>query len=200
MSENLRIFTIEEIEQESVLWVWKPFVALGKICLVQGNPGVGKSTAVLALAADVTKGTIPGESDITAPADVIYQTAEDGYADTVKPRLQRLGADCSRVHVIDDREYPLSLTDERVEQAIVRTEAKLFIADPLCIAIHKGSYSLKVNMERDPTRKLQITEQTEIISFHNKFIKPNRVATALGKHRSSSSELPLAASLGKRSA
>ena len=79
----------------------------------------------------MTNGTLPGESDITAPSAVIYQTAEDGYADTVKPRLQRLGADCSRVFVIDDAEYPLSLSDERIEQAIIQTGAKLFIADPL---------------------------------------------------------------------
>jgi hypothetical protein len=128
---ELKIINMDEIETESVGWLWKPYIALGKICLVQGDPGVGKSTAVLALAADVTNGSVYGESDVTAPADVIYQTAEDGYADTVKPRLQRLGADCKRVHIIDDREYPLSLADERIEQAIIKTGAKLFIADPL---------------------------------------------------------------------
>ena len=129
--DNLKILTIEEIESESVLWVWKPFIALGKTAIVQGNPGVGKSTAVLAIAADITRGTLPGESDLSEPAAVIYQTVEDGYADTVKPRLQRLGADCKRIHIIDDNEYPLSLSDERIEEAIVRTGAKLFIADPL---------------------------------------------------------------------
>jgi len=160
MDKELKILTIEEIEQESVLWVWKPFVALGKLCLVQGNPGVGKSTAVLALAADITNGTIPGESDLTEAASVIYQTAEDGYADTVKPRLLRLGADCSQVHVIDDRDYPLSLVDERVEQAIVRTGAKLFIADPLQ-GFCKGSDLLSVNGARPLMSKLGgIAERT----------------------------------------
>ena len=131
MSKDLRILTIEEIEQENILWAWKPFIALGKICLVQGNPGIGKSTAVLAIAADITNGILPGETDITEPAAVIYQTAEDGYADTVKPRLQGLGADCKRIHVIDDSESPLSLSDDRIEAAIIETGAKLFIADPL---------------------------------------------------------------------
>jgi hypothetical protein len=131
MSGKLKILTIEEIRRERVSWLWKPFIAIGKICLVQGNPGVGKSTAVLAIAADVTTGTIFGESDIAEPSAVIYQTADDGYAVTVKPRLQQLGADCTRVHVIDESEYPLSLSDERIEEAITRTGAKLFIADPL---------------------------------------------------------------------
>ena len=131
MANDLKILTIEEIEQESVLWAWKPFIALGKICLVMGNPGVGKSSAVLAIAAGITNGAMPGETDLTEPASVIYQTAEDGYADTVKPRLRRFGADCSRVHVIDESECPLSLSDERIEAAIIQTGAKLFIADPL---------------------------------------------------------------------
>ena len=131
MDINLKILTIEEIEQEPVLWLRKPYIALGKITVVQGNPGVGKSTAVLAIAADITRGTLPGDTDLTEPAAVIYQTAEDGYADTVKPRLQRLGADCICIHVIDDSEYPLSLADERIETAIIQTGAKLFIADPL---------------------------------------------------------------------
>jgi len=131
MQDNLKIFTIEEIVAESVRWVWKPYIALGKITIVQGNPGVGKSTAVLSIAADITRGTIPGDTDLTEPAAVIYQTAEDGYADTVKPRLQRLGADCRRIHVIDDSDCPLSLSDERIEAAIIQTGAKLFIADPL---------------------------------------------------------------------
>ena len=131
MKPNLKLFTIDEIEQEPVCWLWKPYIALGKISLVQGDPGVGKSTAILALAADVTTGRIFGESDLLEPSSVIYQTAEDGYADTVKPRLQRLGADCTRVHVIDESEYPLSLADDRIEQAIIQSGTKLFIADPL---------------------------------------------------------------------
>ena len=77
MGKDLKILTIEEMEQESVRWVWKPFIALGKICLVQGDPGIGKSTVVLALAADMTNGRINGDSDLTEPAQVIYQTAED---------------------------------------------------------------------------------------------------------------------------
>ncbi len=131
MGTPLKILTMEEIQTESVQWLWNPFIALGKITLVQGDPGVGKSTAVLAIAADLTNGALPFGSGISAPASVIYQTAEDGYADTVKPRLQRLGADCSMVHVIDESEYPLSLSDDRIEQAITLTGARLFIADPL---------------------------------------------------------------------
>ena len=131
MDSELRILSIDEIEPERVLWLWKPYIPLGKICVVMGNPGVGKSSAALAIAAGLTRGAMPGESDVDAPSSVIYQTAEDGYADTVKPRLQRLGADCSRVFMVVDRELPLTLMDGRIEQAIAQSGAKMFIADPL---------------------------------------------------------------------
>jgi RecA-family ATPase len=62
---------------------------------------------------------------------VIFQTAEDGLGDTVKPRLVQSGADCGRVIVIDESEKELSLSDLRIEQAIIQTGAKLFILDPL---------------------------------------------------------------------
>lgn len=74
---------------------------------------------------------MPESIEESEPAVVIYQTAEDGLADTIKPRLTALGADCSRVVVIDESEKDLTLIDERIEQAIKETKAKLFIIDPL---------------------------------------------------------------------
>ena len=64
---------------------------------------------------------------VTEPVNVIYQTAEDGLADTVKPRLELAGADCERIIVIDESDKSLSMVDERLEQAIVRTGARLLI-------------------------------------------------------------------------
>jgi len=65
----------------------------------------------------VTKGELlPSEhgGGFNAPAAVILQNAEDSYTETIKPRLEQLGADCERIHVIDDEEYPITFTDERI--------------------------------------------------------------------------------------
>ena len=128
---DLKIFTMQDIEAEPVPWLWEPYIPCGKITIVQGDPGDGKTTMMLAIVAAITNGeALPGGfADV--PADVIFQTAEDGLADTIKPRLELLGADCSRIHVIDEGEQPLSLSDERIERAIVETGAKLLIIDPL---------------------------------------------------------------------
>jgi hypothetical protein len=121
---------MEDVETEQVEWLMKPYLPFGKISIVQGDPGEGKTTMMLAIAADITRGrALPGGSSC-APADVIFQTAEDGLGDTIKPRFEKLGADCSRVHVIDESEKPLSLSDERIEQAIIKTGARLLILDP----------------------------------------------------------------------
>lgn len=62
---------------------------------------------------------------------VIYQTAEDGLEDTIKPRLEQAGADCTKVRVIDESEKELTMSDERLEQAIIETKARLIILDPI---------------------------------------------------------------------
>lgn len=74
---------------------------------------------------------MPEEETGAAPINVIYQTAEDGLADTIKPRLLSVGADCERVLVIDENEVELTLSDERLEQAIKKTDAKVIVLDPI---------------------------------------------------------------------
>ena len=128
---ELKMFTMDEVRTEPVSWLWEPYIPRGKIIIVQGDPGDGKTTMMLAIASAVTNGEALPNGFADIPANVIFQTAEDGLADTIKPKLELLGADCSRVHVIDESDNPLSLADERIEKAIVKTNAKLLIIDPI---------------------------------------------------------------------
>ena len=129
---NLEIQTIAEIAAEPVQFLTSPYLPLGKIVILQGDPGVGKTSVALSFAAALTTGKpLPWDTTAFGVCDVIFQSMEDGYGDTIRPRLERLGADCSRVHVINENEYPLSLGDNRLEQAITKTGAKLLILDPL---------------------------------------------------------------------
>jgi len=131
-TNKLKLITMQDVEVQQINWLWYPYIPFGKITVIQGDPGNGKTTMILAVAAAVTKGVPLPESGIAAePFNVIFQTAEDGLGDTVKPRLLQAGADCNRVIVIDESEKELSLSDTRIEEALIQTGAKLFILDPL---------------------------------------------------------------------
>ena len=137
---GLRLINMEDVAVEQVEWLLYPFIPYGKVTIIQGDPGEGKTTMVLQIIAKLTKGepVLPvkkGEEEPTEkanePVNVIYQTAEDGLGDTIKPRLLAAGADCSKVLVIDDSEQPLTMLDERLEQAIRQTNARLIVLDPI---------------------------------------------------------------------
>ena len=129
---ELRLIKMSDVEPTKVEWLWYPYIPYGKITIIQGDPGEGKTTLILNLAALLSKGEkLPESEEKSDPINIIYQTAEDGLSDTVKPRLIAAKADDERITVIDESKLELSLTDERLEQAIIETKAKLVILDPL---------------------------------------------------------------------
>ena len=131
MKQDLELIRMSDIQPEQVQWLWYPYIPLGKLTVIQGDPGEGKTTFVLAVIAALTKGEALPEREPLDPVNILYQTAEDGLADTIRPRLDALGADCSRVLVIDESKRELSLSDERIRQAMEKTRAKLLVLDPL---------------------------------------------------------------------
>ena len=140
---ELQIRKLSEVELQEVGWLWYPYIPYGKITIIQGDPGEGKTTLALRLAAACSTGqALPG-MEIAEPFNVIYQTAEDGLGDTIKPRLMEAGADQDRVLNIVEDANSLTLLDERIEAAIVQTGAKLMILDPI-----QGYLGGKVDMNR----------------------------------------------------
>ena len=129
--ETVKIIRMSDVELTPVDWLWKPYLPFGKLSVLQGNPGEGKTYFAMHLAAACTNGKLLPNMEHMEPFNVIYQTAEDGLGDTVKPRLIEAGADLDRVLVIDDSEVQLTLSDERIEKAIVENNARLVIIDPI---------------------------------------------------------------------
>ena len=124
---ELKLIHMEDVVSKEVEWLWYPYIPYGKITIIEGDPGEGKTTLVLMLAAALSRGLpLPYDDDKAyEPIHIIYQTAEDGIDDTVKPRLEKAGADCSMIRVIDETEKELCMTDDRLEKAIVETGAKV---------------------------------------------------------------------------
>ena len=152
---ELQMIKMSEIQSQEVAWLWYPFIPYGKLTIVQGDPGDGKTTLVLNIAAKLSKGEgIDSEMKLTEPLTVIYQSAEDGLADTVKPRLEAAGANCENISVIDESIKSLSMIDERLEEAVIRTKAKLLILDPIQAYLGGGMDMNRANEARDMTKKL----------------------------------------------
>lgn len=140
---ELEIRKLSEVELQEVQWLWYPYIPFGKITIIQGDPGEGKTTFALRLAAACSTGNpFPG-MEPRESIHVIYQTAEDGLGDTVKPRLMDAGADLNRVMNISEDTRSLTLLDERIEKAILQTGARLMILDPI-----QGYLGDRVDMNR----------------------------------------------------
>ena len=129
--DSVKIIRMSDVKLTPVNWLWKPYLPFGKLSVLQGNPGEGKTYFAMHLAAACTNGKLLPNMERLKPFNVIYQTAEDGLGDTVKPRLIEAGADLDRVLVIDDSDVQLTLSDERIEKAIIENNAKLVIIDPI---------------------------------------------------------------------
>ena len=129
--DSVKIIRMSDVELTPVEWLWKPYLPFGKLSVLQGNPGEGKTYFAMHLAAACTNGKLLPNMERLEPFNVIYQTAEDGLGDTVKPRLIEAGADLDRVLVIDDSDVQLTLSDERIEKAIIENNARLVIIDPI---------------------------------------------------------------------
>lgn len=144
---DLQLISASEVEVKEVQWLWYPYIPYGKITLLQGDPGDGKSSFVLALCALLTSGSpLPFQPRGQPPANVIYQTTEDDAADTVVPRFIRAGGERGRLLFINEQDKRLTFGDERILQAIQRTGARLLVLDPLSSYIGQNA---SINMAND---------------------------------------------------
>lgn len=123
---------LSSVESKSTDWLWYPYIPLGKITLMTADPGTGKTFLALYLAAQVSTGRpFYGESVYTAPQNVVYQTAEDGIADTIKPRLEPMRPNFENIYIFNEESESLSLSDDKIEQIMKDLHPALMIFDPL---------------------------------------------------------------------
>jgi len=136
---QLKITTMKNIQARRTRWLWPGKFPQGKLTVIAGDPGLGKSFLTLDVAARVSVGGLWPDGGTAPIGDVLLITAEDGLDDTVRPRLDLLGADVSRIHSIeitvdnDGESVALSLTDhlQQIEDAIVVYKVILLVIDPI---------------------------------------------------------------------
>ncbi len=134
MDDGMGLLTLySDVQTKPVKWLWFPYIASGKLTLLQGDPGDGKSSMMMHIIAEIsTGGSMPDGLSLGKPQRVIYQCSEDGAGDTIKPRLVKMGANCKNIAFINEEVHGnLTLDDERIREAIIAFEPKLLVIDPV---------------------------------------------------------------------
>jgi hypothetical protein len=127
---GLRFVRVSEVGPSRVSWAWSRRLPFGKLTILDGDPGLGKSTLVADLIARWTQGhSLPGETLGRSPFAVTMICAEDGVSDTIRPRLEVAGADLARVVVIKGLPvFPAQLVE--LESTVRETQSLAIILDP----------------------------------------------------------------------
>lgn len=179
---GFRFIPLSTVQPEAVHWLWPARVAFGKLTLLIGDPGLGKSQLSLDLAARVTRGMQLPTGEPVAPGVVIVLSAEDGAADTVRPRFDAAGGDAARLSLEDgcDADLVRGLADLRAE--IQRTSASLVIVDPLTAYLPSEVNAWRDTDVRGVLRPLaKLAEQTGVAVLA--IMHPNKKSDAPALYR-----------------
>ena len=154
--EQLEIIKASEITTREIEWLWYPFIPYGKVTILQGDSGDGKSLMILKMAAMLTRGEpMPfADGEGQAPINVIYQSSEDDADDTIVPRFLKAGGDPERLLFINEKKKFLNFSDPRLLAALEQTKARLLILDPLSAYIGEGIQLNAANEVRAQFRPL----------------------------------------------
>ncbi len=152
---GIKVVSMSTVEAEKVEWLWHPYIARGKLTLIEGDPGLGKSWLSLALASNISRGLqLPNDGPRSGCEATLLMTCEDGLGDTIRPRLDALGADLTKVKAVDQ---PLVFDDvglQGIENALRAWQFDLLIIDPL-VGYLGGSVDLhKANEVREVMARL----------------------------------------------
>lgn len=127
---------LSSVQARSVDWLWRPYLPLGKLTILAGEGGLGKTTVALDIAARVSRGAPMPDGSQSDPAHVVIFTAEDGIGDTIRPRCEVAGADLDRVLVLKDESALVTFRDvDLFDELLGDSGARLVIIDPLSVFI-----------------------------------------------------------------
>jgi hypothetical protein len=137
LAEVLETIDLSEVRTRPIDWLWRGYIPLRKVTILDGDPGLGKSTILLDLA---SRGSIGGLAPTGEPLGdaftSIYVTLEDDAEDTILPRVLRAGGDPSRFHLL--RKLVLPAQIDRLEATANSLRARLIVIDPLMAYLGDG--------------------------------------------------------------
>ncbi len=130
--KKYKVITYDEVETKEITWLYYPYIALGKIVILQGRPGIGKSSVTCDFAKTVSiGGKFPFSDNVTNVGKVVLQNGEDSIADTIKPRLEKMGANLKNVVFVEEEKKAFTISYNGVKEILEEHRPSLLILDPL---------------------------------------------------------------------
>lgn len=170
-----------EVKLEVIEWLWYPYIPLGRITMLGGDPGAGKSFISAALAATLSRGeSFPGEEEgVREPMNTIMLSVEDSPEDTIKPRLMNLNADQRKIF-ISDEDIVLDIAGiSSIGEMARSTNSKLIIIDPIVAFLGAKMDMNRANEVRPIMRGL--ARLAKMLNIAIVIIRHNRKVAAGGK-------------------
>lgn len=166
------ITCLNDVKPEKISWIWNCRTALGKITLLEGDPGVGKSTLALDIVAHISRGDpLPGDEHRTdlKPMKCLLLTPEDGLADTIRPRLDKMGADVTKVLALEavrdaegnDQHFSLQKDLALIDKHLAEGGYAAVVIDPL------NAYMASVDTYKDAEVRTVLTPLAKMAEKHN---------------------------------
>ncbi len=161
---------LNTVRPEPVKWLWREYFALGKIGILDGDPGEGKSTIALDIIARVTTGRPMPDGTACPQGGAVLIALEDGLADTLRPRLEALGADLSKVaslQTVPDKDgnprFPTIEDIDEIRRACLRAKARVLLVDPLMAHLDGKTNSYRdQDIRRALTPLAKLAEELEM--------------------------------------
>lgn len=162
MPPELILRKLSNVQPRQTTWAWQGRIPLSAVSLLAGREGLGKSTALIELAALLTRGKLPGDLE-GHPCGAIFASAEDSAESTLRPRFEAAGADLERVALVEARDEMLTLPRDTaaLAQMALTAGAKLIVLDPI-VSFLPG----EVNAHRDQHVRRVLAPLAEIAEEH----------------------------------
>jgi len=172
VATRLQSTRADQVASEWIDWLWRDWLAFGKLAVLEGDPGLGKSTLTIDLAARLSRGDVmPGEAEgmPRSPGAVLIISAEDSVSQTIRPRLEAAGADLGRLRIVTgvvdgELERPLSLPDDvPLLEAQIRAEGiRLLLVDPLMAFLGRDARGCAIDAHKDQSIRRLLSELTRL--------------------------------------